>query len=67
MNYFLIGGIFCIIIGVILTVYIPSATQKNKEYDDPTYKRYDIKAMEIFSYIFFAIGGILTLISFFKK
>jgi hypothetical protein len=66
-----IGSIICFVIGGILTASIPSNKNKNIENNDnPNYKPYNIEAMEISSYIFYAIGGILILpeiIPYFKK
>ena len=71
MNYFLVGSIISFVIAISLTVYIPDAKLKNIENNDnENYKPIDIKAMEVFSYIFYAIGGLLILpeiISYFKK
>lgn len=71
MDYLVIGSIISFVIGGILTASIPSSNNKNIENNDnPNYKPIDIKAMEIFSYIFYAIGVILILpeiISYFKK
>jgi amino acid permease len=71
MDYLIISSIISFAIGGILTASIPSSENKNIENsDNANYKPYNIKAMEIFSYIFYAIGGILILpeiISYFKK
>jgi amino acid permease len=67
MNYLVISALICFVIAISLTVSIPGSKQKNLENDKEIY---DIKTMEIFSYIFYAIGGILILpeiISYFKK
>jgi hypothetical protein len=72
MNYILIGSsIVFFVIAFILTIYIPDAKLENiKNNDNEKYKPWNIEAMEIFSYIFYVIGGILILpeiISYFKK
>jgi hypothetical protein len=67
MNYLVISALICFVIAISLTVSIPGSKQKNLENDKETY---DIKTMEISSYIFYAIGGILVLfeiIPYFKK
>jgi len=63
MNYLLVGSMmFCFIIGVILTASIPGAYLENiKNNENQKYTPYDIKSMEISSYVFYAIGGILVL------
>ena len=67
MNYLVISALICFVIAISLTVSIPGSKQKNLENDKEIY---DIKTMEIFSYIFYAIGSILILpeiIPYFKK
>jgi hypothetical protein len=69
MNYFLLLGILtCFVIGISLTMSIPDNTRKNlANKDDPKYVPYDIQSMTIFSYIFYGIGGVLSITLFIQN
>jgi hypothetical protein len=72
VNYILIGSsIISFVIAFILTIYIPDAKLENiKNNDNEKYKPWNIEAMDIFSYIFYIISGLIILsefISYFEK
>ena len=47
---------------------IPDNTRKNlANKDDPKYVPYDIQSMTIFSYIFYGIGGVLSITLFIQN